>query len=133
MKLLDSTFLAHHARGTEAVAEYLSAHEDEELVTSTINVKEIAVGAHTVSDPTREELLADFGWVRILPFTAEHAYVAGKIEAGLRADSDIQQDRINSLMGDLLIAGVARTIDAPVVTRNVEDFELFDGVSVEEY
>lgn len=133
MKLLDSTFLAHHARGTETVAEYLSSHEDEELVTSTINVKEIAVGAHTVSDPTREELLADLGWVRILPFTSEHAYVAGEIEAGLRADPDIQQDRINSLMGDLLIAGVARAIDAPVVTRNVEDFELFDGVSVEEY
>ena len=76
---------------------------------------------------------SNFGWVRILPFTVEHAYVAGEIEAELRADPDVQQDRINSLMGDLLIAGVARSIDAPVVTRNVEDFERFDGVSVEEY
>lgn len=133
MKLLDSTFLAHHARGTEAVAEYLSAHDDEEFVTSTINVKEIAVGALTVADPTKEELLADLGWVRILSFTAEHAYFAAEFEAELRADPDVQQDQINSLMGDLLIAGVARSIDAPVVTRNVEDFKRFDGVSVEEY
>jgi predicted nucleic acid-binding protein len=111
----------------------LSEHEEEDLVTSTTNVKEIAVGAHTVSDPTVEELLADLGWVRILPFTAEHAYFAGMLEADLRADPDVQQDRINSLIGDLLIAGVARAIDAPVVTRNVEDFGLLEGVAVEEY
>lgn len=78
-----------------------------------------------------EELLADLGWLRVLPFTAEHVYAAGEIETNLHADPDVQQDRINSLMGDLLIAGVARAIDAPVVTRNVTDFERFDGVSVE--
>lgn len=86
-----------------------------------------------VSDPTMEELLADLGRLRILSFTAEHVYMAGKIEDDLHADPDVQQDRMDSLMGDLVIAGVVRAIDAPVVTHTVEDFELFDGVSVERY
>ena len=42
-------------------------------------------------------------------------------------------ETMDSLVGDLLIAGVARAIDAPVVTHTVEDFELFEGVSVERY
>jgi predicted nucleic acid-binding protein len=133
MKLLNSTFLAHYTRGADVVFEYLSEHEDEQFVTSTINVKEIAVGAHLVEDPTYHEILTDFGWVDIRPFSTEHAYFAGEIEAQLQDDPEIRQDRINSLMGDILIAGVAVALDAPIVTRNVDDFELFDGVSVETY
>lgn len=133
MKLLDSTFLAHHARGADAVEDYLSDHEHEDFVTSAINVEEIAVGAHTIADPTKEEIATDLGWVRVLPFTMDHAYFAGEIEAGLQEKPDIQQDRINSLMGNVLIAGVARAIDAPIVTRNTDDFALFNGVSVESY
>lgn len=133
MKLLDSTFLAHYARGTDVVSEYLSEHEGEQFVTSTINIKEIAVGAHLVDDPTLEEVLTDFGWVDIRPFSAEHAYFAGEIEAQLQDDPEVRQDRINALMGDVLIAGVAMALDAPVVTQNVDDFELFDGLSVETY
>lgn len=133
MKLLDSTFLAHYARGADAVSAYLSEHEGEQFVTSTINIKEIAVGAHLVDDPTHEEILTDFGWVDIRPFSTDHAYFAGEIEAQLQDDPEFRQDRINSLMGDILIAGVALTLDAPIVTRNVDDFEPFDGVSVETY
>jgi predicted nucleic acid-binding protein len=133
MKLLDSTFLAHYARGADAVSAYLTEHEDEQFVTSTINVKEIAVGAHLIGNPTLEEILTDFGWVDIRPFSAEHAYFAGEIETQLQADPEIRQDRINSLMGDILIAGVATAFEAPVVTRNVEDFKLFDNISVETY
>ena len=66
-------------------------------------------------------------------FSAEYAYFAGEIEAQLQADPEIRQDRINSLMGDILIAGVATAFEAPVVTRNVEDFKLFDNISVETY
>lgn len=133
MKLLDSTFLVHHARGSQSVADYLEANSDEELVTSTINVKELSVGAQLVESPTKESVLNDLGWVRILPFTADHAYHAGKIEAALREKDDIRQDRLNSLWGDVLIAGVAGAIDATIVTKNVDDFELFDGITVESY
>ncbi|WP_254546366.1 type II toxin-antitoxin system VapC family toxin [Halomarina pelagica] len=133
MKLLDSTFLVHYLRGEDAVADYLAAHEDEELVTTSVDLKEIAVGEHLIGDPTREELLADFRWLRIVPFDANHAYVAGKLEATLRDDPGINRDGINALAGDLLIAAVARDLGATVVTRNPADFERFEGVAVETY
>jgi predicted nucleic acid-binding protein len=33
----------------------------------------------------------------------------------------------------VLVAGTARALDAPVVTRNVDDFAHFGGVDVESY
>ncbi len=44
MKLLDTTFLIHYWAGWEAVEDYLETHEEEEFVTTTLNIKEIAVG-----------------------------------------------------------------------------------------
>lgn len=136
MKLLDTTFLAHYYRGDSRVEAYLSAHESgesgEDLVTSTVNVEEIAVGVHTVEDdPTLEDVLADLGWLTVLPFDAEDAFAAAAIEADLIA-SQIDQDRINALAGDVLIAGVADRHGATVVTENVDDFRTL-GVPVESY
>ncbi|QPV64943.1 PIN domain-containing protein [Halosimplex litoreum] len=134
MKLLDTTFLAHYYRGDDRVESFLEAHDDEEdLVTSAINVEEIAVGVHTVEDdPSLESVLADLGWLTILPFKPEDAFAAARIEAALHADETVAQDRINALAGDVLIAGVAENRDATIVTENVDDFEAL-GVSVEAY
>lgn len=133
MKLLDTTFLIGYKRGEEAVAIYLSEHEDEEFVTSTICVKELAVGKHLIGAPSRADLTANYGWLRIVPFTVEHAYHAGALEATLHDDPAVNRNGISSLSGDVLIAGVARSLDATVVTRNVEDFERFEGVAIESY
>lgn len=133
MKLLDTTFLAHYYRGDQRVESFLDAHGDEEdLVTTTINVEEIAVGVHIVGDdPTMADILSDLGWLTVLPFEAEDAFAAAAIEADLLAD-DVDADRINALAGDILIAGVADRRDATVVTENVADFETL-GVAVEGY
>jgi predicted nucleic acid-binding protein len=133
MRLLDTTFLIGYERGVEAVASYLADHEDEEFVTSTICMKELAVGKHLIGTPSRADLTTNYGWLRIVPFTVEHAYHAGALEATLHADPDVNRDGINSLSGDVLIAGVARSLGAAVVTRNAEDFGRFDGVAVESY
>lgn len=132
MKLLDTTFLAHYYRGTDRVAEYLSSHDDtEDLCTTTINIKEIAVGLSAIdADPTPEQFDAELGWLRIVPFETRHAVEAAALEAELPEKEN--QDKINSLPGDLLIGGAARALDATVVTDNVADFE-FLGVPVESY
>ncbi|QLH80858.1 type II toxin-antitoxin system VapC family toxin [Halosimplex pelagicum] len=134
MKLLDTTFLAHYYRGDDRVESFLEAHGDEEdLVTSAINVEEIAVGVHTVEDdPSLESILADLGWLTVLPFGPDDAFAAAGIEAELHADDTVAQDRINALAGDVLIAGVAENRGATVVTENVDDFEAL-GVPVEAY
>jgi hypothetical protein len=136
VKLLDTTFLAHYYRGDPRVESYLSDHDadaDGRLITSTINLKEIAVGVHVIeSDPTKADVAADFEWVDVVPFTADDAYHAGAIEARLQQADDVDQERLNALAGDILIAGVAVNYDATVVTDNVDDFERLD-VSVEAY
>lgn len=133
MKLLDTTFLVDYERGEDAVAEFLTTHEDAEFVTSAICMKELAVGKHTIGSPSKADLVGDYGWLRIVPFTVDHAHEAGALEATLRAANGADRGRVASLSGDVLIAGVARQLGAAVVTRNVSDFELFEDVAVERY
>lgn len=133
MKLLDTTFLIHYWGGVDDVAEYLETHEEEEFLTTALNVKEIAVGRELQGELDRLEIRSTFGWVTVVPFDVTHAFHAAELEAELRRDSGIQQDRLHSLAGDLLIAAVARERNATVVTENADDFELFDAVSVETY
>lgn len=133
MKLLDTTFLIHYWGGNDRVAEYLERHEEHEFATTTLNLKELAVGRALQNALDEHEIRAAFEWVRILSFDAEHAFLAAELEAALHRDPAVNQDRINALAGDLLIAAVAKGVGAPVVTRNRRDFESFDGVVVETY
>ncbi|MDY6775089.1 MAG: PIN domain-containing protein [Halobacteria archaeon] len=133
MKLLDTTFLVDHQRGDEGVARFLEESEEtnDVLVTSSVNLKEIAVGKILVETPTPgvDEVLSDFRWLEVEPFTESHALEAARIEAELRSSDDYDPD----LAADILIAGVARSLNAPVVTRNSSDFGVFDGVETEAY
>ena len=133
MKLLDTTFLIHYWGGRDSVREYLAEHEESEMLTTTLNLKEIAVGRELQEKGDPHEILATFEWVRIIPFRTEHSFVAGQLEAALHRDDHINQDKINSITGDLLIAAVAKEMGATVVTKNVDDFEVLPGVSVESY
>lgn len=132
-RLLDTTFLIHYWRGTDDAKEYLETHEEHEFATTAINVKEIAVGRELQRAFDRNEILSTFGWVSLVPFRVEHAFVAGQLEAELRRDDAVARDGVNALAGDLLIGAVAKGMGATVVTRNEDDFELFDGVAVETY
>ena len=133
-KLLDTTFLIHYLSGTPAVAQYLDDHEETtEFVTTSINVKEIVVGRKLQGEFDRSEFRSTFDWLDVVPFTVDHAIHAGDLEATLRRDGDHNRDKLNSLTADLLIAAVAKDLDVPVVTRNTDDFELFEDVDVESY
>lgn len=133
MKLLDTTFLIHYWGGFDGVATYLEANEQAAFTTTTFNIKEIAVGQALQGQLNSNTISSTFEWLRIIPFEADHAVAAAKLEAILRQNDSVNQDKINALTGDLLIAAVAKSVDATVVTQNTEDFELFDGVSVESY
>lgn len=134
IKLLDTTFLIHYWAGSENVEAYLERHEEEsEFVTTTINVKEIAVGRALQDAFDRNEIRSQFGWVSLVPFRVEHAFIAGELEADLHRDETVNRDKINSLYSDLLIGAVAKQLGATVVTQNTDDFERLDGVDVETY
>jgi predicted nucleic acid-binding protein len=133
-KLLDTTFLVHYWAGRDAVKEYLEAHEEtSEFVTTGINLKEIAVGRELQGKFDPAEIRSKFEWVEAVPFGPDHAMLAGQMEATLRKNDEVDQQKVNELAGDLFIPAVARDLGATVVTRNVDDFEMLDGVSVETY
>lgn len=133
-KLLDTTFLIHYWGGRPAAEEYLETHEDTaEFLTTTLNIKELAVGRALQGALDRMEITSKFSWLSIVPFELDHAFAAGQVEAAFRQEAGPNQDRINALTGDLLIAAVAKAEDATVVTRNTRDFEALDGVPVETY
>ena len=133
-KLLDTTFLIHYWAGRDAAKEYLEANEEtSEFATTAINFKEIAVGRQLQGKFDPAEIRSRFDWIRVVPFEVEHAFLAGQMEVSLRASEAINQQKVNELTGDVFMAAVARELDATVVTRNVDDFETLDGVSVETY
>ncbi len=132
MKLLDTTFLVDYERGDRRVASYLEDNEQADFRTSTLCIKELAVGRHLVSDPSPADVLAPYGWLEVIPFDTGHAIRAGEMESELHADDSVTRDRIDAITGDLLVAAVAAVHDATVVTDNASDFEPFD-VPVEGY
>ena len=132
-KLLDTTFLIHYWAGRDAVASYLDAHEDEAtFLTTTVNLKEIAVGRKLQGELDPAEIRATFDWLEVVPFRPEHAFVAAELEAPLHDDGTTDRAEVNSLAADVLVAAVAEAADATVVTRNVADFERL-GVGAERY
>lgn len=132
-KLLDTTFLIHHWGGRESVRSYLESQSDgTEYVTTTINLKEIAVGRKLVGEFDPVAIRSQFEWVRIVPITPDIAWEAAEIESRLHRAEETNQDRINSLAGDVIIAGAAVDLGATVVTENVEGFRAL-GVPTEPY
>lgn len=132
-KLLDTTFLVHHWGGHADVETFLASQPDgTDYITTTINLKELAVGRKLMGAFDPSELLAQFEWVRIVPISKAVAWAVADLEAPLHRAESINRDRINALAGDALIAGAAAEHDATVVSRNVEDFEAL-GVPVESY
>lgn len=134
-KLLDTTFLIDFLSRGREVRPYLEANDgpETEFLTTSIAMKELAVGLHRVEDePSMSELRSDFGWTDVIPFSTRHAFYTGRIGEQLDRRG-VHGDRLNSLAGDVLIGGVALAEDATVVTRNVEDFEFLPEADVEAY
>jgi hypothetical protein len=133
MKLLDTTFLIHYWAGNQDAKDYLEQHSESEFVTTTLNIKEIAVGRELQGKLNRQEILTTFEWLTLIPLQADHAFVAAELEAELHRENSVNQDKINALAGDILIAGVAKDMGATVITENTTDFERFDTISVDGY
>ena len=132
-KLLDTTFLIHHWAGRDSVATYLEAQPAEtEYVTTTINLREIAVGRKLVDAFDPVEIRSQFEWVRVVPIDQEIAWETAALESRLYQMDTVNRDRINALAADAIIAGAAVALDATVVSNDVDDFREL-GVPVEAY
>ena len=120
--LPDSTSLVNFARGRPVERHWFQVmlNSAEEVGCCPITIAECLAGATPTERAGWREFFASFAFWPILPDDA--------IQAGTWR-YDFARRGLQLKLDDLLIAAVARRLDAIVVTENVKDFPM-DGVRV---
>lgn len=125
MKLLDSSFCTDFLRGREPAKEYRLDHRNESLVLTSVGYYELYHGAVKEG---RDPVLVDddLPWVEYVEYDRTHALEGARIRQELATKGQRIQHP------DTMLAGVARSLDVPVVTAD-GDFERVDGLAVENH
>ncbi|MFC5278369.1 PIN domain-containing protein [Halorubrum rubrum] len=125
MKVLDSSFCADFLRGRESAKAYRLDNEDESLLLTPIGYYELYHGAVKEG---RDPVLVDddLPWVERLDYDRTHALEGARI----RRELEERGERIQH--PDMMIAGIARSLDVPVVSAD-GGFERIDGLTVENH
>lgn len=123
MKVLDSSYCADFLRGREYAKQYRLEHRDENLVLPAIGFYELYHGAVKVGrDPKQVE--QDLPWVDRIDYDPAHSLESARVRYELEQNGERLQHP------DMMIAGVARSFDVPVVTSD-RGFEAVDSLEVE--
>jgi tRNA(fMet)-specific endonuclease VapC len=129
MYTLDSNSIVYYFKGMGRVAERLLETPPQEIALSIVVLYELEVGIAKSMYPERrraqlEELVAQ---VRLLPLGVAEARTAARIRADL--------ERVGQPIGPLdnLIAGIALTHGATLVTHNVKEFGRIERLAVEDW
>lgn len=121
--IVDSDVLIDVLRGASGRSEALAQYAlGEQLAVTTVSMFEILCGARTPRDRERVfQLVADFEVLELDTASATdaaHAWLETRA-AGTPVDT-----------GDLLIAGIARAAQLPLITRNLKDFGRISGLKL---
>ena len=129
--LLDTSFLIDLMRG-ESGAIKTARELESDLVqqrVSAMTLFELFYGVERSGQPAaeRDAITSVIESKPIVPADASVMRKAGRIAGRLANDGTPIDD------GDVLIGATAATLEEPVLTRNVTDFERIDDVHVESY
>ncbi|MGH8055957.1 MAG: type II toxin-antitoxin system VapC family toxin [Candidatus Entotheonellia bacterium] len=114
--LVDSNILIYAAQPAHAhLRQFIAVHAPAVSAVSYVEV----LGYHQLDDEARQYLEAFFRLARVLPLS----------QAVLDQAVALRQQRKMSL-GDALVAGTALAHGLTLVTRNVEDFQWIEGLSL---
>lgn len=114
--LVDSNILIYAAQPAHAyLRQFIAVHAPAVSAVSYVEV----LGYHQLDDEARQYLEAFFRLARVLPLS----------QAVLDQAVALRQQRKMSL-GDALVAGTALAHGLTLVTRNVEDFQWIQGLSL---
>jgi tRNA(fMet)-specific endonuclease VapC len=127
--LLDSNAVIDYLRGHGPVVARLQAVSPVDVTVSAITVHELERGLAMQGNPVKKcnALAAFLAQMKILPFDADAARVAGQADGALRARGEM----IGPL--DMLIAGTALAVGAVLVTHNVREFGRVAGLKLEDW
>lgn len=119
--LLDTTVLIDHAKGRHGADRLVASlfAETSDLVTCDVVVTEALSGSGELERSMIMSLIRALEYVSTSPDAAVWAADARRARGASGPRS----------LGDALIAGIAWSLDATVVTRNAQDFEI-PGVRV---
>lgn len=121
MKLVDTSVIVDHLRGTIAATALLEEWVDaeESLAASELTRFELLAGMRPHEEPSLEGLFSVLAWV---PVTEDICRRAGGFARTYRHS--------HSGIGvvDYLLAGTAQALGADLVTTNVRHFPMFDDL-----
>ena len=128
MKLLDTTFLIDLLNGDKSTIKI--AKENEQLLTTQINMYEVIRGIFLRDNPTSGLLKATemFENIRILQLDNNAIIKAAEIFADLTKKGKMIADN------DCITAGIALSNNVnKIVTKNIKHFKRIKGIKVENY
>jgi len=113
MIALDTSFLIDYLDGADAAGEFLEGNQNRPFFAPTLALFEVYRGTvQSDQGGHLERVVSGLDWVEPLPLTESAASEAAAIEAELLDTGN----PIN--LGDILIAGVCRDVDAKLVSRD---------------
>ena len=130
MYMLDTNILVRAIRQKDhPVREKLLGLAGGGLCISSVTYTELLYGVYHSSNPEKNlsALLELLSWIEILPFDLSAAECAGRVMAFLASKGTPIGDR------DMLIAGHALSLQIPLVTHNVREFERVPGMKTEDW
>lgn len=129
MFLLDTNTLIYFFKGVGRVADNLLARSPKDIAVPSIALFELEVGIAKSNKPEkrRQQLDALISLVSILPFEAGAAKAAAAVRAGL--------ETAGTPIGpyDTLIAGIALSNQAILVTHNTKEFSRVERLRLEDW
>lgn len=113
MKVLDSSFLMDYEHGDPATKRYLEDNADERFVVLAVVYAEFLIGFALATDHSVATGRRALSWIdEIAPIDADTADATASVVGEV-------DDHGHALTGvDAVVAGVARTRDAPVVASD---------------
>jgi tRNA(fMet)-specific endonuclease VapC len=126
MYVLDTNMLIYYFRGQGQVAQNMAAVSPQDIAISTIVLFELQVGIAKSNAPAKrtQQLQQLLSRVNLVPFDRDAALAA----ATIRAQLEQQDTPIGPI--DVLIAGVAVSRQATIITHNVGEFSRVAGLSI---
>lgn len=129
MYLLDTNTLIYFFKGLGNVAENLLSKSPKDISIPSIALYELEVGIAKSNSPKKrkKQLESLISRITVLPFASKEAEVAAVIRAEL--------ENIGTPIGpyDTLIAGIALSSNATLVTHNTKEFNRVEGLSLEDW
>lgn len=129
MYLLDTNTVIYFFKDMGRVAATLLSKSPRDIAIPSIALYELEVGVAKSNNPQKRknQLESLVSGITILPFDSKEAEVAAMIRA------ELENNGMPIGPYDTLIAGIALSSNATLVTHNTKEFSRVKGLSVEDW